>query len=233
MVVVSHLSLFLGDKFRSRCDSCESHLLLFKTIYFPIAPLDCLYLPASNSVGAINLYLYIPDYSRFFKSFLNFFEQGNCSVFRLKRRTPSNPVRPRHPGQLWPMLRCPRKSPEFPSYLYSGIFDRAALIRNDHNITVELQDRRWNFRSYRTKECLRHNISLGLSIDNEQDLLCLHDRSDSHRNMPDAAHRPAEAKNLLFASIVLSVRFTQCVAFANMLSGSLNPICPLCPSPRS
>ena len=38
MVVVSHLSLFLGDKLRGRCDSCESHLPLFKTIYFPIAP---------------------------------------------------------------------------------------------------------------------------------------------------------------------------------------------------
>ena len=36
MVVVSHLSLFLGDKFRGRCDSRESHLPLFKTIYFPI-----------------------------------------------------------------------------------------------------------------------------------------------------------------------------------------------------
>ena len=41
MVVVSHLSLFLGNKFRSRCDSCDSHLLLFKTIYFPIAPFFC------------------------------------------------------------------------------------------------------------------------------------------------------------------------------------------------
>ena len=38
MVVVSHLSLFLEDKFRGRCDSCESHLPLIKTIYFPIAP---------------------------------------------------------------------------------------------------------------------------------------------------------------------------------------------------
>ena len=38
MVVVSHLSLFLGDKIRGRCDSCESHLPLIKTIYFPIAP---------------------------------------------------------------------------------------------------------------------------------------------------------------------------------------------------
>ena len=40
MVVVSHLFLFLGDKFRGRCDSRESHLPLFKTIYFPIAPLS-------------------------------------------------------------------------------------------------------------------------------------------------------------------------------------------------
>ena len=39
MVVVSHLSLFLGDKIRGRCDSHESHLPLIKTIYFPIAPL--------------------------------------------------------------------------------------------------------------------------------------------------------------------------------------------------
>ena len=38
MVVVSHLSLFLEDKFRGRCDLHESHLPLFKTIYFPIAP---------------------------------------------------------------------------------------------------------------------------------------------------------------------------------------------------
>ena len=39
MVVVSHLFLFLGNKFRGRCDSCESHLPLIKTIYFPTAPL--------------------------------------------------------------------------------------------------------------------------------------------------------------------------------------------------
>ena len=38
MVVVSHLSLFLGDKIRGRCDSFESHLPLIKTISFPIAP---------------------------------------------------------------------------------------------------------------------------------------------------------------------------------------------------
>ena len=38
MVVVSHLFLFLEDKFRGRCDSHESHLPLFRTIYFPIAP---------------------------------------------------------------------------------------------------------------------------------------------------------------------------------------------------
>ena len=29
---------FLGDKNRGRCDSHESHLPLFGTIYFPIAP---------------------------------------------------------------------------------------------------------------------------------------------------------------------------------------------------
>ena len=34
MVVVSHLFLFLGDKFRGRCDSHESHLPLCGTIYF-------------------------------------------------------------------------------------------------------------------------------------------------------------------------------------------------------
>ena len=38
MVVVSHLFLFLGDKFRGRCDSHESHLPLCGTIYFPTAP---------------------------------------------------------------------------------------------------------------------------------------------------------------------------------------------------
>ena len=43
MVVVSHLSLFLGDKIRGRCDSCESHLPLIKTIYFPTAPLFYIY----------------------------------------------------------------------------------------------------------------------------------------------------------------------------------------------
>ena len=37
----------------------------------------------------------------------------------------------------------------------------------------------------------------------------------------------ADAKNLLFASIVLSVRSTQCVFCAKEASGSLNPICPL------
>ena len=29
---------FRRGKFRGRCDSCESHLPLIKTIYFPIAP---------------------------------------------------------------------------------------------------------------------------------------------------------------------------------------------------
>ena len=43
----------------------------------------------------------------------------------------------------------------------------------------------------------------------------------------------ADAKNLLFASIVLSVRSTQCVSFSNASPGSLKPICPLCPSPSS
>lgn len=38
VVVVSHLFLFLGDKFRGRCDSHESHLPLCGTIYFPTAP---------------------------------------------------------------------------------------------------------------------------------------------------------------------------------------------------
>lgn len=37
-LVVSHLFLFLGDKFRGRCDSHESHLPLCGTIYFPTAP---------------------------------------------------------------------------------------------------------------------------------------------------------------------------------------------------
>ena len=38
MVVVSHLSLFLEDKFRGMCDSCESHLPLIKTIYISRQP---------------------------------------------------------------------------------------------------------------------------------------------------------------------------------------------------
>ena len=38
VVVVSHLFLFLGDKFRGRCDSHESPLPLCGTIYFPTAP---------------------------------------------------------------------------------------------------------------------------------------------------------------------------------------------------
>ena len=41
MVVVSHLSLFLGDKLRGRRDSYEPRLPLFGTIYFPIAPFTC------------------------------------------------------------------------------------------------------------------------------------------------------------------------------------------------
>ena len=44
MVVVSHLFFFLGDKFRGRCDSCESHLPLCGTIYFPTAPISILFL---------------------------------------------------------------------------------------------------------------------------------------------------------------------------------------------
>ena len=39
MVVVSHLFLFLRNKFRGRHDSCESRLPLFRTVYFPTAPI--------------------------------------------------------------------------------------------------------------------------------------------------------------------------------------------------
>ncbi len=39
MVVVSHLFLFLRINFRGRRDSCESRLPLFRTIYFPTAPI--------------------------------------------------------------------------------------------------------------------------------------------------------------------------------------------------
>ena len=39
MVVVSHLFLFLRNKFRGRHDSCDSCLPLFRTVYFPTAPL--------------------------------------------------------------------------------------------------------------------------------------------------------------------------------------------------
>ena len=38
MVILSHLFLFLRESFRGRCDSHESHLPLFRTIYFPTAP---------------------------------------------------------------------------------------------------------------------------------------------------------------------------------------------------
>ena len=38
MVVVSHLFFFFAKSFRGRCDSYESHLPLFGTIYFPTAP---------------------------------------------------------------------------------------------------------------------------------------------------------------------------------------------------
>ena len=38
MVVVSHLFFFFAKSFRGRCDSHESHLPLFGTIYFPTAP---------------------------------------------------------------------------------------------------------------------------------------------------------------------------------------------------
>ena len=40
MVVVSHLFIFLWKSFKGRCDSHESHLPLFRTIYFPIAPFE-------------------------------------------------------------------------------------------------------------------------------------------------------------------------------------------------
>ena len=43
----------------------------------------------------------------------------------------------------------------------------------------------------------------------------------------------SEAKKRLFASIVLSVRSTQCVSFLNTVPGSLNPMCPFLPIPRS
>ncbi len=48
VVVVSHLFLFLGDKFRGRCDSHESHLPLCGTIYFPTAP--CFFILYSNQL---------------------------------------------------------------------------------------------------------------------------------------------------------------------------------------
>ena len=38
MVVVSHLFFLFAKSFRGRCDSHESHLPLFGTIYFPTAP---------------------------------------------------------------------------------------------------------------------------------------------------------------------------------------------------
>ena len=56
--------------------------------------LDCLYLPVSDSVGIINTYLYYTRLFSLLQVFFYFSEQGNCSVFQLKRRTPSNPVRP-------------------------------------------------------------------------------------------------------------------------------------------
>ena len=43
----------------------------------------------------------------------------------------------------------------------------------------------------------------------------------------------AEAKNLLFASMVDWVKFTQCTSLSKDSDGSLKPICPLWPIPRS
>lgn len=108
--------------------------------------LDCLYLPVSDSVGIINTYLYIPDYSLFFKYFFNFSEQGNCSVFQLKRRTPSNPVRPAILTAMTDAALSTQIS-RIPFISLLRNLRQSRLIRNDHNITVELLDRRRNFRS--------------------------------------------------------------------------------------
>ena len=74
MVVVSHLSLFLGDKFRGRCDSRESHLPLFKTIYFPIAPLQFFFLLMALS------YTYPPKISRVCPSKISIFFKYFCEL---------------------------------------------------------------------------------------------------------------------------------------------------------
>ena len=49
---------FYRINFRGRCDSHESHLPLIWAIYFPTAPLDCLYLLASNLTDIINIAVY-------------------------------------------------------------------------------------------------------------------------------------------------------------------------------
>ncbi len=56
MVILSHLFLFLRESFRGRCDSHESHLPLFRTIYFPTVPYDKLVL----AVGASPAVLPVP-----------------------------------------------------------------------------------------------------------------------------------------------------------------------------
>ena len=43
----------------------------------------------------------------------------------------------------------------------------------------------------------------------------------------------ADSKNRLLASIVLSFKSTQCVGSTKLSPGSLNPICPFLPNPRS
>ena len=53
MVVVSHLFFFFAKSFRGRCDSYESHLPLFGTIYFPTAPIFHHFLAAPIIANAL------------------------------------------------------------------------------------------------------------------------------------------------------------------------------------
>ena len=62
-----------------------------------------------------------------------------------------------------------------------------------------------------------------------RDLLCLHDRLDSHRICLFGIVGGCRRISYLPQSYSL-VRSTQCVSFSNASPGSMKPICPLCPS---
>ena len=60
-------------------------------------------------------------------------------------------------------------------------FSKRCLIPNQRHIIMQLENRSRHFRCDRAEESTLYDICLVFSVHYYQDLLCLHDRLDSHR----------------------------------------------------